>query len=292
MENKHKLKRANWAYQIQTNPPNFGKAKFLPRWVMNFFIFLRRKKNINILKDETLNKEIKKGLVSVIILSCKRLEELKRLINSLDEYFKAIETYKNIEFILVDNGSEKELINWANQSNFFNKIIHHNINLGMAGALNDAYKKTNGEYVLLLEDDFYIDYQAPFIMKCLSIFNEFPEIGIIRLKNQNNWGKKFRRIGPIRKINEIKFWTWFPSFNYKHNVWCAGSVIFRHVGYLKLGQINCKDNVSRLNNNHQGIQYEEIYGKKFNKIWLAAKIYNCYPFVQLDQDNESPGWSE
>ena len=77
---------------------------------MNFFIFLRRK-NIYILKDEKLNKEIKKGLVSVIILSCKRLEELKRLINSLDKYFKAVETYKNIEFILVDNGSEKELIN-------------------------------------------------------------------------------------------------------------------------------------------------------------------------------------
>ncbi len=293
MENKHKLKRANWAYQTQTNPPNFGKAKFLPRLVMNFFIFLRRKKNIYILKDEKLNKEIKKGLVSVIILSCKRLEELKRLINSLDKYFKAVETYKNIEFILVDNGSEKELINWANQSNFFNKIIHHKINLGMAGALNDAYKKTNGEYVLLLEDDFYIDYKEPFIMKCLNIFNEFPEIGIIRLKNQNNWGKKYRIIGPIRKTkNNIYFWTWFPSLNGKLNVWAAGSVMFRKISFLSTGEIKYKKNISRNKAGHQGYYYEEIYGKKYNKFWLAAKIKNCYPFIQPNDNDESPGWNE
>lgn len=275
----------------QTDPPDFGNAKFINTFIANIICKIRRAKSLKIIESD-INKNLLSNKISIIILSCKRINSLKRLYSSLKIFLSEIETYKNYEVILVDNGSGNELINWAHSTNFFNKIIPMKKNIGMCAALNQVYQTIDTEFTMLIEDDFIINYNKPFMENCLKIFKNFPEIGIIRLKNQNNWGKKFRRIGPIRKINEIKFWTWFPSFNYKHNVWCAGSVIFRHVGYLKLGQINCKDNVSRLNNNHQGIQYEEIYGKKFNKIWLAAKIYNCYPFVQLDQDNESPGWSE
>ena len=275
----------------QTDPPDFGNAKFINTFIANIICKIRRAKSLKIIESD-INKNLLSNKISIIILSCKRINSLKRLYSSLKIFLSEIETYKNYEVILVDNGSGNELINWAHSTNFFNKIIPMKKNIGMCAALNQVYQTIDTEFTMLIEDDFIINYNKPFMENCLKIFKNFPEIGIIRLKNQNNWGKKFRRIGPIRKINEIKFWTWFPSFNYKHNVWCAGSVIFRHVGYLKLGQINCKDNVSRLNNNHQGIQYEETYGKKFNKIWLAAKIYNCYPFVQLDQDNESPGWSE
>ena len=275
----------------QTDPPDFGNAKFINTFIANIICKIRRAKSLKIIESD-INKNLLSNKISIIILSCKRINSLKRLYSSLKIFLSEIETYKNYEVILVDNGSGNELINWAHSTNFFNKIIPIKKNIGMCAALNQVYQTIDTEFTMLIEDDFIIKYNKPFMENCLKIFKNFPEIGIIRLKNQNNWGKKFRRIGPIRKINEIKFWTWFPSFNYKHNVWCAGSVIFRHVGYLKLGQINCKDNVSRLNNNHQGIQYEETYGKKFNKIWLAAKIYNCYPFVQLDQDNESPGWSE
>ena len=78
---------------------------------MNILIYLRRNKNIKILNDDKFKSKINKNNVSVIILSCKRLNELKRLINSLEKFFKNIETYKLIEFILVDNGSDEELLN-------------------------------------------------------------------------------------------------------------------------------------------------------------------------------------
>ena len=250
----------------QTDPPDFGNAKFINTFIANIICKIRRTKSLKIIESD-INKNLLSNKISIIILSCKRINSLKRLYSSLKIFLSEIETYKNYEVILVDNGSGNELINWAHSTNFFNKIIPMKKNIGMCAALNQVYQTIDTEFTMLIEDDFIIKYNKPFMENCLKIFKNFPEIGIIRLKNQNNWGKKFRRIGPIRKINEIKFWTWFPSFNYKHNV-------------------------SRLNNNHQGIQYEEIYGKKFNKIWLAAKIYNCYPFVQLDQDNESPGWSE
>ena len=93
MNNKSKLNRASWAYQIQSDPPNFGKAKILPRWLMNILIYIRRNKNIKILNNDKLKLKINKNHVSVIILSCKRFNELRRLINSLENFFKNIETY-------------------------------------------------------------------------------------------------------------------------------------------------------------------------------------------------------
>lgn len=276
---------------LQTDPPNFGDAKFVNSLISRIIIWWRRKKTLNLYSSFN-DYGLIKNKISIVVLSCKRLKSLKRLVNSLNLYLSNIEQYNNYELILIDNGSGDELINWAKNKKFFHKIYELKKNIGMCSALNKIYSKLNSEYTMLIEDDFEINYDKPFLENCLKIFDNFPEIGIIRLKNQNNWGKKFRRIGPLRKIENIFFWTWFPSFNYRHNVWCAGSVIFRHLSYKILGPIQCGDNISRSYKKHQGIYYEEIFGKKFNKIWLAAKIYNCYPFVQLDQQNESPGWNE
>ena len=86
--------------------------------------------------------------------------------------------------------------------------------------------------------------------------------------------------------------TWFPSINGRLNVWAAGSVMFRKVSYLSIGEIIYKKNISRNTIGHQGFYYEEVYGKKYNKKWLAAKIENCYPFIQPNDNEESPGWNE
>lgn len=276
---------------VQSDPPFFGKAKFVNKIVASLIYKIRKKKSLKVL-NSILSNQLISDKISIVILSCKRQKSLERLCASLKNYLQNIEINKNYEIILVDNGSDKELINWAREFNFFNKIYALKENIGMCRALDYVYQRVNSEFTLLIEDDFIIDRNKPFFDDCLSIFKNFPEIGIIRLKNQNNWGKPFRKIGPLRKIKDISFWTWFPTWNYKHNVWCAGSVMFRHIGYLQLGPIKCGKNISRSSSKHQGVYYEEIFAKKFNKIWLAAKIYNCYPFVQLDQENESPGWND
>lgn len=282
----------NQIKSTQSDPPNFGKARMIPKFIAELLYKFRVKKSLKILKQQK-SQNLEKGKISIVILSCKRLKSLRRLVESLKFFFKEYETYKNIEIVLVDNGSGEELISWAKGINFFDRVIAIKENIGMCSALNNIYKDINSEFTMLIEDDFIIDYKKPFLLDCVELFNEFAEIGIIRLKNQNNWGKSFRNIAPLRKFKGISFWTWLPSFNYRHNVWCAGSVLFRQAAYNCLGPIKCGEkNPQRSKKNHQGVMYEEIFGKKFNKIWLAAKIYNCYPFIQLDQDSESPGWND
>ena len=276
----------------QTDPPNFGNAKFINTFIANIICKIRRVKSFKIIESD-INKNLLPNKISIIILSCKRINSLKRLHSSLNIFLSEIETYKNYEVILVDNGSGNELINWAHSTNFFNKIISIKKNIGMCAALNQVYQTIDTEFTMLIEDDFIIKYHKPFMENCLKIFKNFPEIGIIRLKNQNNWGKKYRIIGPIRKTkNNVYFWTWFPSLNGKLNVWAAGSVMFRKISLLSTGEIKYKKNISRNKVGHQGYYYEEIYGKKYNKFWLAAKIKNCYPFIQPNDNDESPGWNE
>lgn len=278
---------------LQTDPPDFGKAKRVPRWWLNCAVFKRRRKAAALISSSYEYDNIAVGMISIVILSCQRLPQLKLLIHSLERFLKKYEIDAAIETVLVDNGSGAELLEWARNTDFFDVIVSHKKNLGMAIALDDAFVKVRGEYILLLEDDFVIDYEQPFLKRCIDLFKEFPEIGIIRLKNQRNWGKPFRVIGPLRTTAEgTEFWTWLPSLNGKLNVWTAGSVIFRKISFLDTGPIPHGPNVSRSNPKHQGVLYEEVYGKRYNRNWLAAKIKNVYPFVQPSDHPESPGWVE
>jgi glycosyltransferase involved in cell wall biosynthesis len=271
----------------------FGKAKRVPRWWLNWSVRRRRAKAVALIQASRKEIEFEPRKVSLVILSCKRLPQLQRLVAGLEAFLDKTEVFSCLEKILVDNGSGPQLVEWARGTGFFDSIIAHKNNLGMAVALNDAFPKAQGEYILLLEEDFIIDYQRPFLDRCINLFDEYPEIGIIRLKDQRNWGKPFRIIGPLRKTREgTEFWTWLPSFNGKLNVWTAGSVMFRKISFTTTGSIPVGPNLDRHFPTHQGILYEEVYGKIYNRKWLAAKIRNCCPFFQPDDNEESPGWGD
>ncbi|MDA8792873.1 glycosyltransferase [Bacteriovoracaceae bacterium] len=281
----------DWKLERQTNPPTFGWAQRVSQNELETEIQKRRDDCLKIIQNTNIENFVP-GKVSLVVLSCRRWWTFKRLLKTATPYFKNIETYSNIEKILVDNDSGPEMIENVKEYKFFDKIIQHETNLGMVGALKDIFSKVDGEYILFFEDDFVVDHPTPFINKCMDIFNEYPEIGIIRLKNQNNWWKPFRRISPLRKTSKgDEFWTWLPSRNGEYNVWAAGSVMFRRVSYTSTGELEDAPHVKRTNKklNHAHL-YENVYGKRYNKKWLAAKIKNCCPFIQPNDNQQSPGW--
>ena len=150
----------------------------------------------------------------------------------------------------------------------------------MSNALRKVYKSINSDYIMFVEDDFDINYKKPFLKSCVEIFEEFKDIGIIRLKNQNNWWKKERVISQLRTTrSNVNFWTWVPKNEF--NGWCAGSVIFKKECYDMVGGLPYSPNINRF----QFYIYENYFAKKFNKMWNAAKIENCYPFFQPN-DND------
>ena len=279
--------RPKWSREIQPDPPYFGQAKRIPRWRLNLAIRRRRKKTLDIIRNGEAYCEFDKGLVSLVVLSCKRLPELRRLCESLVPFFRDVEDYARVEKTLVDNGSGPELVNFIKDLGFFDTIIAHPKNLGMAGALNEAYRRCRGEYILLIEDDMVVDCGRPFLRRCLDIFDEFSEIGIIRLKNQNNWWKPFRRIGPLRaSATGVEFWTWLPSRDGETNVWACGSVLFRKVSFFSTGFLPVGEG------RQQAVLVENVYARDYNKVWLAAKVKDCYPVFQPNDNLESPGFED
>ena len=284
----------NWKLERQKDPPFFGYAQLVGSKTLEREVQKRKLMCIDILNDQEQYCSIKKNKISLIVLTCKRWETLKRITESLAFNFDKIESYPDIERILVDNNSGDEIINRVKGYQFYDNIISFNQNCGLLGALRDVYKKVDGEYILLLEDDFVFDYDQPFLQKCINVFQDYPEIGLVRLKNQNNWWKPHRVIAPVRQTAAgVEFWTWLPSKNGELNGWCSGSVLFRKASYFSTGELPyMKKNPPRSKRNHQGYVYEQEYGKKYNKIWLTAKLKNVYPFFQPNDNAYCLGWDE
>lgn len=279
-----------WKYEKQTNPPTFGWAKFCNQRELDHEVKKRKDHCLKVIKDSDLNN----ADITFFILTCKRWETLEPLVKSCKNYFENIDKYKNIKKVLIDNDSGEEILKKAEDEKFFDDIIKNKENLGMIGALQEAFSKVETEFIIFVEDDFLLDCKEPFLKKCIDVFREFPEIGFIRLKNQNNWWKPFRRISPLRSTSSgVSFWTWLPSLNGRLNGWCAGSVMFRTDSFKDVGDLpKVSHNISREKGMHQGELYECEYGEKYNRKWLTAKIENCYPFVQPNDNEECLGWGD
>jgi hypothetical protein len=277
--------RPQWAQERQPDPPHFGEATLLTEDELAAEVALRRPRAQEILARGRDVCDYQEGLVTLVVLSCRRLPELKRLYDDLIPFLRDVEDYPQIETIHVDNGSGPELVDYVRGLRFFDRVIAHERNLGMPRALQDAYERARGEYVLFVEDDFLLDYDRPFLDRAVEVLREHPEIGIVRLKNQNNWFKPFRRIGPLRATSSgVEFWTWLPSAGRgEWNVWAAGSVLFRKVSFFHTGRL------PRWRWRHTNpMLYENAYAPRYNRTWLAAKIKDVQPFVQPNDNAPAP----
>lgn len=113
-------------------------------------------------------------MVSILIITHNRSEELLETIKNI----KA-QTVKDIEIIVVENGSDKEVVqtNEAALKEYGLTYINNNENLGVSGGRNVALKLSKGEIVLEIDDDAVFDDDTA-IENVVKFFDEHKEIGI------------------------------------------------------------------------------------------------------------------
>ena len=105
---------------------------------------------------------MKEPLISVIV-------PIYNVENYLDKCIESIvnQTYKNLEIILVDDGSPdnspKICDNWALKDNRI-KVIHKE-NGGLSSARNAGIQNASGEYIAFIDSDDYFDLQAISVMQ-------------------------------------------------------------------------------------------------------------------------------
>lgn len=93
-------------------------------------------------------------MISIIVPVYKVEEYIDRCVNSLIK-----QTYKNIEIILVDDGSPDECPILCDQYASTDSRIHvvHKVNGGLSDARNKGIEASTGEYILFVDSDDYID---------------------------------------------------------------------------------------------------------------------------------------
>lgn len=96
-------------------------------------------------------------LITIIVPVYKVEEYLDRCVNSLVN-----QTYKNLEIILVDDGSPDNCPHicdlWAAKDNRI-RVIHRE-NGGLSAARNDGIRSAHGKYILFIDSDDYIELDA------------------------------------------------------------------------------------------------------------------------------------
>lgn len=88
------------------------------------------------------------ALVSVIILNYNGKQYLRNCLESVSH-----QTFKDLEIILVDNGSEDGSVNYVAINFPECKIVKNTKNLGFAEGNNIAIKHAKGDYIVLLNND-------------------------------------------------------------------------------------------------------------------------------------------
>lgn len=112
-------------------------------------------------------------LVSVIIPTKNRLHSLKRSLKSVYE-----QTYKNIEIVIIDDGSTDETPEFLNKEQNLGKIkfYRNEFSLGGGEARNVGIKNAQGDLIAFLDDDD--EWYPTKIKKQLPLFRD-PEIGLV-----------------------------------------------------------------------------------------------------------------
>lgn len=142
-------------------------------------------------------------LVSVIIPTYKRADTLTRSIDSVLN-----QSYQNIEIIVVDdnNPNSKERLETENAMNTYSynkavKYIKHEFNKNGAAARNTGFKKSNGKYIMFLDDDDeFLPDKVKFQVECLQEKDESWGACYTRYIRMRN-GKVFLRSTEKREGN-------------------------------------------------------------------------------------------
>ncbi len=187
-------------------------------------------------KASGLNPEGQTGYVSIVIPNWNGKHFLKDCLDSL-----LLQTYKDLEIIVVDNGSKDGSVEFL-QANYPQvKVPCFEKNTGFSPAVNRGIRESKGEYLALINNDTVVD--ALWVEELVKALKAHPEIGSVGCKMLayddrtllDGVGDGYRRGGlPGRIGHREKDTGLFDEERYILGA-CGGAAMYRRSMFVDIG---------------------------------------------------------
>jgi GT2 family glycosyltransferase len=118
----------------------------------------------------------KQPLVSIVTLTWNTTDVTCDFLRSINEHG----TYKNIEVIIVDNGSKEDPTPVFKSIYPNAKVILNGTNLGFTGGNNVGIRAAQGDYLFIVNND--TEFTPGLIEGLLEIFEQYPDAGMVSPK--------------------------------------------------------------------------------------------------------------
>jgi len=157
-----------------------------------------------------MNTKKQKETVSIVILTFNQLEYTKKCIKSLQKH-----TPEPHEIIFVDNGSTDGTVKWLKaqmQENKNYKLIENEQNLGFAKGCNQGVAASQGEFILLLNNDVVV--AEGWLSGLLDALKHAPDAGIVGPMTNNISGPQQINDDSYQSVNYLDKYA--AQFQEKH----------------------------------------------------------------------------
>lgn len=179
------------------------------------------------------------NLVSVVIPNWNGKRFLAGCLDSLGR-----QSYKNVEVIIVDNGSKDGSVEFLESSYAHVRLLRYEQNTGFSVAVNWGIREAKGEFVALLNNDTIVDEN--WLSELVKAMREHPEIGSAGCKMLayddhkllDGAGDGYRRGGlPGRIGHRERDIGRFDRPRYILGA-CGGAAIYRHQLFEEIGYLD------------------------------------------------------
>ncbi len=156
-------------------------------------------------------------LVTVIVLSYKRLPELGRCLDSILE-----QDYPHIETIVVDNHSEEDVAGLVRSRSSAFRLIELPENLGTCGGRNAGIREAQGSILIAIDNDVSFASSAE-VRRAVHAFAEHPEFHVLAFRICDAATRKLR----VREWCHPRDWREFDQVEFETNFFGEGASAFR-----------------------------------------------------------------
>lgn len=217
------------------------------------------------MKKKSAYPVMKKVIASVIIPNWNGKHLLDDCLQSLKK-----QTFKEIEVIVVDNGSTDGSVSFLENKYPWVKIVAFDKNYGFAKAINKGVLESSGEYVIFLNNDTAVDKKwVQELVKCISkhkdMFSINPKIlNFFDHQKIDGVGIEINEVGQARSIGWEQQDT--GQFNKEMEIFGAtgGAALFRKDIFLKAGMFD-----------ENYFMYSEEVDLAFRAQFLGYKSFYC-----------------